>query len=363
MVRRTALALAAGAASLTLVAACGSSSSGGTAAPTSSAGQGANDSSAPPKAELIEAFHSLHQGSVLTTTLSLGTTSANLIHISGEGGDTPLTQHQADLISSARLTIETAATAGKTLADTATDPGAVTFSLTGSAGGTTYFTILGVDKVLYFQLDLKDLLRDVGQPQLYNSILRRASFVPNLPAFATGFLNGKYVSLPLATVTGFEQFLEGFYEGASQGALPGMKEFRAIGRQIIDTVVGDLQITRPTTGVTDRLEITGNVRNIAKDVLATLKQSLPASLSSQIDAATADSAPNQDLTLEAAVTGGAVSTLTFDVGQFSPHHKDTLPVVVGFAKSGPPISAPSGSTPINLRDLTAFFSAIGEASS
>jgi hypothetical protein len=349
--------LAAGA--LALAAGCGSSSSGG-------ASQGAaNNSSAPPKTELSDALHALHDGQALTTTLSLGTTSANLIALSGEGGDTPLTQQQADLISSARLVIATVAPEGKTLAQeaAATPNSDGSVSISGSAGGTTYFTLLSVNHTFYFQLDLKDLLGDVGQAQQYDMILRQAAAVPNLPPFVNAFLAGKFVSLPLSTLKNFSSFMQGFVEGALPGGIPSQTQIRAMINQVTAAVSADLTVSRTATGTTDKFVITGNVRNIARDLLSTLQSALPQGIGSQIDPAQADQVPDQDLSVDAEVTGGALSRLSFDAGQFSPHHKDTLPVVATFARSAPAISAPSGATAVDLQQLTQFFTALGQATS
>src|SRR3954465_477568 len=101
MRRRLALGAIAAVSTCALLAGCGSSSSGA----SSSGGSGTNNSSAPPKVELTDAIHALSSGQSLTTTIGLDTDSANLIKISGEKGSTPLTQSQADLLSSAQVAI------------------------------------------------------------------------------------------------------------------------------------------------------------------------------------------------------------------------------------------------------------------
>jgi hypothetical protein len=345
--------------SLALVAGCGSSSSGGSGGTTT--GGGTNDSSAAPKTELADAVKSLSAGSALTTTLFVGTTSANLINITGEGGDTPLTQTQADLITGARVVIETTAPAGKTLAQAAAAaPNANTaVSITGSTGGTTYFTFKVVNQELYAQLDLKDLLTVVGQGSAYAGI---AGQTAGLPQFAQDFLAGKFVAIKFATIKSLTSFLQGALQGSGQTAIPNQGQIQSLIAALKTAVAADLTVARTTTGTTDELTVTGNVHDIASDILAAVATAIPAA-ASQLGPDAASTVPDKDLTLDASVTGGALSKVSFDFGQFSPHHKDTLPIVATFAKSGPAITAPTGSTEITLQDLTSFFTTIGSASS
>jgi len=356
--RRLALGTVAAASALTLLAGCGTASSGG----KSSSSGTPNNSSVPPKTELTDAFHSLSAGSALTTTLSLGITSANLIHISGEGGDTPLTQHQADLITSARIVFETTAPQGRTLAQEAA-AGAnsnAAVSVTGSAGGTTYFTLDVVNKTIYLQVDLKRLFLDtVNDGEPYSNLVAETA---SMPQFVQDFIAGKFVSLPLATVKSFSSFLEGAIQGSSKGAIPDPAQIKTLVAGLESAVLSDLTVVRTTTGDTDELVITGNARNIGRDILSTVAGSIPAAAAA-ISPGEADQVPNQDLKLDASVTGGALSKLSFDFGQFSPHQKDTLPIQATFAKTGPTITAPAGATAVNFQDLIAFFTAVGQSSS
>jgi hypothetical protein len=282
--------------------------------------------------------------------VSLGTTSANLIHITSEGNSTPVTTTQADLITSARLVVETRAPASKTLQQSA--GAANSLSITGSAGGTTYFTALVVNRTIYFQLDLKDLLADTGQPpQTYSSIVSQTA---GLPTFIQAFIAGKFVSLPFDTLSGFTSFLEGVAQGASKGKIPSPSQLRSVANQVRTAIASDLTVTRTSAGATDQLVVTGNAQNIGSDILSTLANAIP-SIASSVRPSAAASIPSQDLTVDAAVTGGAVCRLAFDFGPVSPHQRDTLPIVASFARSGPPITAPSGATPLNLQELFGLF--------
>jgi hypothetical protein len=353
MHRRVAASAAVAASVVVLLAGCGSSSSGGSSA--------SNESSAAPKTELTDAFHALSAGSALTTTLSLDTTSANLLKITGEGHSTPVTQQQADLISSAKLVIETVAPSGKTLSQAAAagTNNASNVSVTGSAGGTTYLNLLVVNKTVYFKLDLKDILGLAGDSSEYQTLVARTTA---MPPFVQAFVNDQYVSLPFATITALESFLRGAAGGSAVGQIPTGTQITKLIGQLETAILGDLTVARTSAGSTDLLAVTGNARDIAKDVLSTIATAIPVA-ASQVSPKTADQVPDQALKLDASVTGGALSKLEFDFGQFSPHQKDTLPISATFAKSGPTISAPSEVTQVDFQQLITFFGALGTATS
>jgi hypothetical protein len=356
LIRRHLLAALAAATAAALLAGCGASSSGAT--PTANA---TNDSSAAPKTELTDAVHSLTAGSALTTTLTLDTTAANLLKIAGPQGD--LAPSDADLIANARLVVESVAPDGKTLQE-ATAAGDTNVSITGSTGDTTYFTLLDVNKTLYFQIDLKNLIAVAeshdGESTTYQRIVGQAA---HLPEFAQAIVAGKWVSLPLSTVTSLEALISGFSQGAaSSPPIPTASQIRSLVEQLAVAVVPHLTVTRTSTGATDQFVVTGNVRTIAHDILTTTAAAVPA-LASKINPDAANQAPDKNVKLDAAVTDGALSRLEVDVGQFSPQQKDTLPVAATFAKTAALISTPSDAVPISLADLVSFFTAAGSSSS
>jgi hypothetical protein len=356
MRRRLALGAVATLSTVTLIAGCGSSSSGGS---TGTAGSGTNNSSAPPKTELTTAFHALTTGQSLTTTLGLDTDSANLIKITGEHGDTPVTQSQADLLTSAKISIALQAPSGKTLAavtsGTASAAAASSIRITGAAGGTTYFTLTVVNKNIYLQADLKGILDAAGQSAAYTGI---ESQVASLPTFATDFIAGKTIEIPESTITALTGLLQG---SAQSSAVPNPAQIATLISGIENAVLADLTVTRATTGTTDTLQLNGNVRRIAGDVISAVATALPAA-AGQLSPSQADSAPNRDVHAEASVTGGALSKLEFDVGQFSPRQADTLPIVATFSQASPDISAPSGATSVSFPDLVRFFTTFASAS-
>jgi hypothetical protein len=351
MPRRLALGTIAATSAIALVVGCGSSSSGG--------GGGTNDSSAPPKTELTNALQSLSNGSTLTTTLALDTTAANIQHITGEGAGSGLDATQAGLIAGARIVIETQATGGKTLHQASVAGSGTDVAVSAVSGATTYVSLRDVSKTIYLQVDLKDLLGAAGESSEYDTLVARTS---SMPSFVQAFIAGKTVSVPLSTITSLESLLKGYLQGSAGSSIPDGSQLKKLGGDIQRAVLGDVTVTRPHTGTTDQLVVTGNARNLARGIVSAVAAAIPAA-ASQLGPHTADQVPDQDLTLDAFVTGGAVSKLSFDVGQFSPHQKDTLPFVATFANSGPAIAVPSGATPVNFQDLISLFTAIGTSTS
>ena len=61
--------------------------------------------------------------------------------------------------------------------------------------------------------------------------------------------------------------------------------------------------------------------------------------------------PNKDVTLNATVTDGALTSLSFDLGQLAKNGKGSLPIQLTFTRSGPTISAPSGAVAVDLSQL------------
>lgn len=343
----------------TLLAGCGSSSSGGGS--TAGGGStGSNNSAAAPKTEFTDAIHALTSGQALTTTLGLDTDSANLLKIAtSKKGVAHLTQAQADLITGARITIAMQAPSGKTLADAASGTGTAaadsSVRVTGTAGGTTYFTLTEVNKNLYLQLNLQGILDAAGHASAYAGIASQAS---SLPVFAQDFIAGKTIEIPASAITSLTSLLQGAAQGQGNTQVPNTAQIAALVKAVESAIINDLTVTRTTTGSTDVLEVSANIRVIASDVLTAAAAALPA-LASQIHPSEAATAPDQTVKAEASITGGALSKVEFDFGQFSPHQAETLPVAATFSKTTPSISAPSGATLVNFQDLVSFFTSIG----
>lgn len=336
MLRRTAQLVTPLVISAAVLTACGSSSSGG--------GGHTNDSSSAPATELSNAIQSLTSGPTLTTTLALDTTAANLVKITGEDGDEPLTARQAGLISGAHITIEVAAPSGKTVATGKTGNA---FSLVGASGGTTYFSLRNVGDTMYAQIDFKDLLSDAGQSATYPDMQAHAA---KLPGFVQALFDGKWVSISHDTISA----IEGAVAGVTPGGLGSPSDLLKLANKLRADLLGDLTVTRNVIGDTDVLALSGNLKDLAKTFFHDLAVAVP-STKSLLHLVELSGIPNKILKATASVTGGALSRFEFDFGQFSPGQKDTLPVVATFAKLGPAITAPSGASVVNAGQLFQIF--------
>jgi hypothetical protein len=344
MLQRATLSAVAVAGALTLVAGCGASSSGGS-----------NDSSAPPKTELTSALGALNSGSALTTTLSLDTTGADILKLASQGGDATggPTPAQASLIAGAHLTIETVAPKGKTLGSKPGTGDAV--AVTGGSGGTTYFSLRSLDHNFYLQVDLKGILAEAGESSEYQTLVAR---VASTPAFVQAFVAGKWVMLSTATITS----IEALAQAGSHGAVPANSALLGLSHQLKTTLLSDVTVTRASTGTTDHLVATANIRKVAESVVASISAAIPAAASS-LRSSNADTAPDKTVTADAFVTSGALSKISFNVDQFAPTKEPPFSVVASFVRSGAPISAPAGATPVAFAELLSLFETIDSSSS
>jgi hypothetical protein len=342
MYRRATLALTAAGGALALLAGCGT------------AAIGSNDSSAPPKTELVHSIHALAKRSALTTTLSLDTTAANIMRIASLNGPSKLTMAQAQAIAGAHVTIETLAPKGKTMAQVEQAPSKASFALTVGTGSTTYLSLRAVNGALYLQAAVKNFLTLIGQSGEYATLQSR---VASLPPFVKALVEGKWVSVSSVTL----QAVEGFIKGEEHGKIPAAGKLQKLDQQLVTAVLGDLSVKRASTGKTDHLVIAGSLRKLAGSVVTVFAKIVPTV--SQFGKIIVHAVPNLPIIFNAFVTGGALSSLTFNPGQFSKKKPFSLPIVASFSRSGAAITAPSGSTAITLGDLSGLMSLVREQSS
>lgn len=325
MQRRSTLVLIAAATSAALAAGCGGGSSGGS---------GSNDSSQPPAAELTSATKALGDASTLTTSLKLGATTSQISALAASNGGSGLSPAEVSAIAGAQVSVEVAAPSGKTLSDL--NNGGAAVNVTISDNGTSYLALRKVASKLYVQIDLKDLLNTLGQASTYAQLQN----APGAPAFLTALVAGKWISLPDSAATSLS---------AAGGASPKPQWQRVIDG-LKNIVTGDVTATRASSGTTDDLVLTADSRTVVKDFLAAISSAVPSAASALVTT-DPNRVPSQPVTLGAQVTGGALSQLSIDLGQFDQTRKAHLPVVVDFARSGPAITAPSGAVAVNTQEL------------
>ncbi|HWA65136.1 MAG TPA: hypothetical protein VG899_02040 [Mycobacteriales bacterium] len=345
MLRRTALAATVLTATASLLAGCGGGSSGGGSANTS------NDSSLSPQAELTSAVQALGNASTLTATVKLGADGSQLLSfVKAQDKSAKLTSAQASEIAGISLSFEVAAPSGEKLSQLTglTDEGAANISV--SEGSKSLVTIRSVNKTLYLQADLKDVLNDLGQAATYRQMTAAAG---QLPGFLGALVQGKWVSLPLSTLKSLSGSL-----GAVTSATPDAAKSHQFLSAIEGLLTKDVTVTRTSSGSTDNLTLTANLRTLAGDVTSTFATLVPGA-GAALGSADVSSAPNKNVTLDAMVTNGALSSLSFDLGQIAKSGNGTLPLDLAFAQSGAAITAPSGATAVDLSTLTSLLGSFG----
>lgn len=337
MRRRTTLAIAAIAGSTALVAGCGGSSSGG------AAGSGSNNSSLTPAAELTSAVTNLGHSSTLTTTLKLGASASQISALAHSQGSS-ITSSQASALAGAAVTVEISAPSGKTLDDLSGTTGsgaAVDFSV--SDNGTKYLALRSVSKTVYIQADLKDLLNRLGQASVYQSLSAEG---PSLPTFFQALIAGKWVSISAASL----KTLTGTAPGGS-GASANPSQQEQFVNELKTVLTKDVTVARTASGSTDQLTLSANSRTLAQDVLADLTSAVPGA-GAELGTTNTQNIPDRTITLNAAVTHGALSALSINLGQFDTSKHVSLPLNLAFAQNGPAITAPSGAVPVNTAQLS-----------
>jgi hypothetical protein len=355
MHRRVTLAAVAAGSIVTLLSACG------TPALVSRA---ADESSTTPKSELAQAAQQLTKRAALTMTVSLRTTPAQLEKLAADGSRSAkhLTATQAAAIAGAHLTVEEKAPRGQTIAQAQRTPGAVEMSVTAGSGSTSYFAFRSVNSVLYLQVDLKDLLTLGGQSAEFQKLRSRAA---SLPPFVQALVAGKWVSMSVATLTTIETFAASM----ANVHLPSAAQLQELVRTLTTTVLSDVRVSRLSSGTTDHLLVAGNSRRLATAVMAILTKALP-KLGASTPPATgrrAPKLPNRTVHLDAFVSRGTITRLSFDLGQLGQlgllaNDKDThVPLNAAFSAKAPPITAPSGATQITLADLAGLVGDLGAA--
>lgn len=346
MPRRTALAAVVLTATASLLAGCGGSSSGGGGSTSTS-----NNSSLTPQAELTSAVQALGSASNLTATLKLGGSGSQLLDfVKAQDKSAHLTAAQASEIAGLSLSFDFSAPSGKTLSDASGLSSGGSANIAVSEGSKSLITIRFVNKVLYLQADLEDVLNDLGQAATYRQIQAASG---QLPGFIGALVSGKWVSLQLSAL----QQLTGSL-GAVASATPNSAQQQHLLTALEALLTKDVTVKRTSSGSTDELALTANLRALAGDITSTFAGVIPGA-GAALGSADLSSVPDKDITLNASVTDGTLSSLTFDLGQIAKSGHGTLPIELAFSKSGTSITAPSGAVAVDLSSLGSLLGAFG----
>jgi hypothetical protein len=322
-----------------LVAGCGTTSG---SAPHASSLQAAPAAHQPgtPRAELGFAIAALSKRSALTTTVGLAATARELAAAASTLGH-PLTPAQAKALSGLRLRVETVAPAGTTIAGLRGHRSAGSRALDLTSHGTPYLQVVRTHGTYYLRGHVEAALLLTGHRDLWRTLLaHRAS----LPRFVRAFVHGRWISLPAATaqliVTALRQRL----------SLPSEQQIHTLIAGVRAALARDVTVTRAgPTGTTDHLLLTADAATLSRDLYAVVRRALPG-LGRHLDAQH-HATPTGTLTVRATVMRGVLTDLRTDLAQLDPALTTRLPFSIRFRGSGPPITAPRHSTPVDLTGL------------
>jgi hypothetical protein len=343
MHRRTSMSMVAFLGSAALIAGCGASSSGGNGGGSGSGGSGSNNSSQTPAAELTSAVTALGNASTLTAAIKLGATPADISALAKSNHST-LSPAEINAIAGAQIAIEVSAPAGKKISALSgtTGVGAADFSISDS--GTTLISFRSVNKTVYIQTDIKDLLATIGESNVLAGLSAESA---SLPSFVQALIAGKWVSLPESATKSLTHSLP---SGTTGGATPNPAQEQQFITGLESILTKDVTVTRTSSGSTDNLALSANSKTLAKDFVSTLSSAIPAA-GSALNGADTSTVPSQTIKLTAAVTNGVLSQISIDLGQFDKKKSVNFPLDINFTQGGAAITAPSGAVPVNTKML------------
>lgn len=348
MQRRTNVALITFTSSAILLAGCGSSSSSGGGG-GGSVGTGTNNSSQAPGSELASAVTALGNVSTLTASLKLGATASQISDLATANSST-LTSAETNAIAGAQISIEVSAPSGKKLSDLGGGTGPAAFDFTISDNGTNFISLRSVNQTVYVQADLKDLLNTIGKGSTFASLQGESAA---LPSFAQALIAGKWISLPESTLKSLESTL-----GAAAGtASPNPAQQQQILGALQTILTNDVTVTRVSSGSTDKLDLSANLRTLVTGFIGSVSSAVPAA-GSALSGVDPSSVPDENIALTASVTGGALSELSIDLGQFDHKEKVSFPLNLSFTGGGSAVAAPSGAVAVDSSQLSQLFAGL-----
>jgi hypothetical protein len=308
---------------------------------------GSGGTPATPQGELVASVSKLGEAGTVTTTIQLQTTAAALKGIARAGGNT-LSADAANGLVSAQLVIETQKGGG----------GHSAFAVRAIDGGQTLVELRVVGDTIYLQGDVNAILTLAHKRSDLASLQTEAA---QLPPFAKALLDGKWVSLNAAALSGLAGQVGGptGSADASQGPRLLAELKGVLSRDVTVTKLG-------TDSRGDHLMVTGDANKLAADIKSSIASSVPGG-GALTDRLTVGAGSSRVVTLEAWVKDGALTELSLDLAQFAPKDKvpggATLPLTMTFDQSGDDISAPAGAVSIDLTQLGGLLSVLTGSSS
>jgi hypothetical protein len=295
---------------------------------------GGDDAAENPQGSLNDAVEALSEYEGVTITLSIDSTSDDLVALS-EGG---LTAEQAQQI------LDSSFTMSSTTADDPEDAEAE-FSLD-IAGREGSVEVKFVEGTMYLRADVAGLMDMFGgDSSQLDAFRQQAGSQPGFE-FVGPALDGEWIAL-----TGFNQLLE--QAGASQNDLTGAQQkaidgFAQALREDTEVEAGDKD------GPGTNLVVTANLRDVYQALL-----DLQASLGEAAGEMPAlEDVPDENVTIDTWVDGDRLTQVQVDLTQFKdfpeaefPEGVDQFAITVGLEEFTGGVVAPEGATEVDINQI------------
>lgn len=349
-------AATAGALGLSMVlAACGGGSKG--------SGSGGVTSQSPQQA-VQSAVSKLGAQSDVKMVLSLPITADQAKQLSSKGGGKPMTDAEANALSTGSIFLNVATGGGEPLDSTQaqTDPkNSLDFGL--EIGRDTPLEVVYVNQNLYARAQVKQLLTDVGQDPAQAS--QFASQLNSLETYVPGISHlgsGDWVEIDHAGLQSLAPLLKQIESQSGTSLDPSTlkADIMALRSKLLAAV--EANSTFKSTG-TDQYSVTVQVASLLATVKSDIQQAnipqLGAQIAKALGEAQAKVPAGQTAVIDVKTSDGRLSQAQVNLNQFAGSDKVdfSVPLTVAFSSPGAP-QAPSGATLLNVSKLPALLGAL-----
>jgi hypothetical protein len=347
-----AMTIAVGTVSTLALSACSSSGTSGT---------GGTGSKTPAEA-LSAGVSKLSDGKAASFEISLQPDAAAIAAMNKTETDPKAAAISQKLFSNGGLDIKVTISADKALKDIkAGDADQPSTDVVIKAGGTDFLDLRTVKGALYLKVDVPDVAALAGQSASSLSALTQS---PQIPASLQGAIQavmaGKWVGVSAEDLKSVEQMAQTFGGSGDLSANPSSPDQTQISQfttALVTALSKDATITDKGNG---QLEITGKVKTLAQDLLASfqpLLAGLPSASKTSLDKTkeSLNSIPDtQTVTFDAWLSGGTLTEIKIDVLQFAKPGEaggGHMPLDAKFSNSAPSVSVPDGVTNIDVKSV------------
>jgi hypothetical protein len=306
---------------------------------------GGDDAAENPQGSIEDAVNALSEYEGYTITLSLDSTSDDLVALS-EGS---LTADQAQQILDSSFTMSTTNTEDPNEAQAE-----VSVDVAGEADS---FEMKFLSGTMYMRADVAGLMEVFGaDPAQLDAFRQQATSQPGFE-FVEPALNGEWIAM-----TGFDQLLQ--QAGASQNQLTDTQQqaidgFSRALREDTEVETGDKE------GPGTNLVVTANLRDLAQAVI-----DLQASLGEAAgQMPSIEDVPDENVSIDTWVDGDRLTQIQLDLTQFKdfpeaefPADVNELAITVGLEEFSGGVEAPDGATEVDVNQIMqGMFGGLGGA--